>query len=444
MSSRLSSRTAPAVAIASLGLLLGGLATPAGAATGTGKLTGTVTLDGGAIGFAKVQLFRNTIKGDEATAPVRLKTDNTDGRGRYSFTGIPVKSTYNYTLLVTDRTGRTVKTFRHVDPVQGKKVTKNVRMKAAALLTGTLVRADGGSPADLTVGLDIDSIDRGDAGPEFDMFYPDQRTSVEPDGSFTLSGLPSGPVGTYTNVRVSGGPYAEQCYDFVAVHLADCAPHDPATLQRQQVTLATGEARTLPTVTVTKLAPPVSRLTGTVTDTAGTALKGVQVTVRPLPGGEGEAGEPVLTRSSGGFTFPKVTPGTYVVRFDDPDKVWAKQYLGGGLNQWASQRVVVADGQPVRQVDVQLKSTATVKVGRKAGEGSAKVAVLITRTLTGSKPGGRVVLSHEGRTKEATVMNGRATLTLKGLPQGTQKLRLTYSGTSSTAGFTRTVTVKVQ
>ncbi|MCL3818342.1 carboxypeptidase-like regulatory domain-containing protein [Aeromicrobium wangtongii] len=444
MSSRLSSRTAPAVALASLGLLLGGLAAPAGAATGTGKLSGTVTLDGGGIGFAKVQLYRNVIKGQESTKPVRVKTDNTDGRGRYSFTGIPVKSSYNYTLLVTDRTGRTVKTFRHVDPVAGKKVTKNVRMKVAALLTGTVMRADGGSPADLTVGVDIDTVDRGDAGPDFDMFFPEQRAAVKADGSFTLSGLPSGPAGTYANVKVSGGPYAEQCYDFVAVRLADCAPQDPASLQRQQITLAKGEARTLPNVTVTKLAPPVSRLTGTVTDTSGTPLKGMQVTVRALPSGEAEAGEPVLTRSSGGFTFPKVPAGTYVVRVDDPDGVWAKQYLGGGLNQWASQRVVVADGRPVRNVDVQLKSTATVKVGRKAGKGSAKVAVLITRTLTGSKPGGRVVLSHEGRTKEATVVNGRATLTLKSLPKGTQKLRLTYSGTSSTAGFTKTVTVKVQ
>lgn len=435
MSSRHTSRTAPAVAIAVLGLLLTGATTPASAAPAGGKLKGTVTLDGAPITNARVQLFRNVIKGDEASKPVRLKTYNTDATGRYSFSSLAVKGSYNYTLLVTDRSGRTVKTFRNVDPKAGRTVTKNVRMKAAGILSGTIARADGGSPAELTVGVDL-GIDRGDAGPDFDAFFPDARTSVKADGTFTLSGLPSGAAGTYADVQVSGGPYAEQCYDLVAGTLADCKPADRAAAGRQQVTLGAGETRTLPAVTVTKLVPAVTRVTGQVTDTSGKALKGVEVTI---------AGNHVTTRSSGRYTVEERIPaGSYTVRFDDPEHVWASQYLGGGPDKSVRQSVTVVPGQPVKGLDTRLKSIATTKLATKAGKGSAKVAFLIQRKATGSFPSGTLTLSYKGISKKVTVTEGRATVTLTGLPKGVRSLTADYSGTSSTAGFSKTVKVMVK
>lgn len=435
MSSRHSSRTALAVVIAVLGLLLAGVAMPANAATNGGRLTGKITLNGAPIAFAKVQLYRNVIKGDEASKPVRLKTYDTGADGRYSFTGLPVKSTYNYTLLVTDRTGKSVKTFRHVDPKNGKTVTKNVWMKAAGILSGTVTRADGGSPAELTVGVDI-TIDRGDAGPDFDSFFPEERTSVKPDGSFTLSGLPAGPTGTYANVQVSGGPYAEQCYDFVANALADCAPTGPKASARQQITLAAGETRALPAVTVSKLVPAVTKLSGLVTDTSGKALKGIEVTV---------AGVTVLTRSSGRFSVKdRIPAGPHTVRFDDPQRIWASQFLGGGPDKSVRQPVVVVPGQPVTRLDTKLKSRSSGKFATKAGKGSAKVAFQITRKATGSAPSGTLTLSVGGVSKTVEVKKGKATVTLTGLRKGVQSLTATYSGTRTTAGFTKTVEVTVQ
>jgi len=440
MQSRRTSRTALAVVIAVLGLLLAGLVTPATAAPAVGGLKGTVTIGGAPVGFAKVQVYRFVSEGGEYSKPVRLKTDNTDSRGRYSFTGLAVRASYHYSILVTDRTGRSVKTFRGVTPRSGRTITKNVHLKAAAVLTGTVTRADGGSPADLTVAVDIEKDEYG--GSDYDVFYPEGRTSVRADGTFTLNGLPAG---VYERVVVSGGPYAEQCLDVVAGSLADCASNDPASSARQSVQLASGETRALPTVTTTKLAPPLSTVTGTVTDTSGKALKGIQVTVRPLPGGAGAGADAVLTRSSGRFTVPKVTPGTYVVRFDDPGTTWAKQYLGGGVNQWTSQLVQVADGQPIRLAATKLKSNSTARFATKAGQGSAKVAVQIKRTASGSAPSGRFYLSYENNTSTSVaVVDGRASVTLAGLPKGIRKLRATYSGTSSTAGFEKTVTVTVK
>lgn len=437
MTSRSTGRAGAAAVLAVTALLLAGLFSPAVAAASTAKVKGVVTQDGKAVPFAKVQIYRLVFiksDGEYEVATSRLKTDNTDSRGRYSFSGLAVKTATSskYVIVVTDRKGKSVKTYRTVVARRGKAITKNVRLRPAATLTGTVTTSDGRSPAGLTVAVDPGSYN--DLGQSYEKLYPEWSTPVKADGTFTLSGIPSGR--TYDEVLVSDGPSATQCYDFVAGTLAECATgNDQAGYARQRISLASGEQRTLPAVAASKFAPPVATLSGKVTDTAGKPLKGIAVTVS-----SGTSGATKATRSTGRYTINEsLAAGSYTIRFDDPKHIWATQYLGGAVKR----PVAITPGQPVSGLDVALKSISTAKIASKTGTGSAKVAFQIKRKASGGAPSGILTLSFEGRSKTASVKKGKATVTLGRLPKGSLRLVATYSGTSSTAGFSKIVKVNV-
>ena len=440
MNRRVHARAVPAVLIAVLALVTAGLMSPATAATSTAKLRGVVTLSGEPITFAKVQLFRapQDEDGDDDAVPQRLKTDNTDSAGRYSFSGLKAKG-YNYTILVTDRTGRTVKTSRSVDLRAGRTTTKNVHLAIGATLRGKVTTADGRSPAGLTFGLyDASSEERDD----YAFLYPAKTTTIAADGTFELANLP---VDTdYDQAFVADGPRVKQCYDLVASTLVDCRPRNVEDEKRQRVSLVAGEVRTLPTVTVTTFAPPVTTVKGTVTDPSGKALKGIAVRIFS-DDPDAQVDQTVTTRSSGRFTLTDELPaGTVRVRFDDPKNLWASQYLGGGPDKSVRQTITVTPGQPISGIDTRLKSLATAKIASKGGDGTAKVAFQIKRKVSGSAPSGTLKLSFGGVSKTVTVVKGRATVTLSGIPAGTRSFVADYSGTSSTAGFSTVVRVTVK
>jgi hypothetical protein len=437
MQVRQTSRVAlAALALAVFGLVLGGLVAPATAASSTGKVKGVVSTSGKPIERAKVQIYRTITdvrSGEELAKATRLKTDNTDSKGRFSFSKVTVKAGYSYTLLVTDRTGNTVKTFRTFAPKKNKTITTNVRMEAAAVLRGTVNTVDGRSPAGLTVSVEPGAYPDQDHAD--DLFHPAWSTTVKADGTYVLKI----PANNYDGVLVSDGRYAVQCIDFAAGSLADCGT-DRAAFERQRVRLAIGERRTLPTVTVSTFAPPVTKISGKVTDTSGKALKGIGV--RITAGGAETTG---TTRSSGRFNIRESIPaGSYTVRFDDPNAVWASQYLGGGSDKSVRRQITVTPGQPVEGLNTKLKSISTAKIATKAGSGSAKVAFKIKRKASGSAPSGTLTLSADGVTKTVVVTKGRATVTLMGLPKGVRSLVADYSGTSTTAGFSKIVKVTVK
>ncbi|MET0928613.1 MAG: carboxypeptidase-like regulatory domain-containing protein [Aeromicrobium sp.] len=424
-------RALPAVLIAAPALVVSGLMSPATAA-GTGSIKGVVTVNGTPVSFAKVQIFPLVIDAEAETLVVgaRLKTDNTDSSGRYSFSGLATtNSMKRYVVLVTDRTSRTVKTYRSLIAKSGKTITQNVRMRPAAILKGTVTTSDGRSPAGLTVDTQPGLLN--DLGQSYDKLFPEFSTTVRADGTFTLAGIPGS---QYEQIRVSDGPHAQQCYDFVTSTLADCATksnQEPAYYERQRIVLASGEKRTLPTVTVSKFNPPMTTVSGTVTDTSGKTLKGITVTIDSVDTGAAGA-----TRSSGRFTIKETLPaGEYRVRFRDPKNVWASQYLG--------RSIAITPGKAVRGVATKLKSISTAKIGTRGGEGTAKVAFKIKRKASGSAPSGTLKLSYEGISRTVLVTKGTATVTLRGLPAGTLSLVADYSGTGSTAGFSKIVKVAV-
>ncbi|MBP2392474.1 carboxypeptidase regulatory-like domain-containing protein [Aeromicrobium fastidiosum] len=436
MNSFIRVRALPALSMATLALVASGLALPAEAATSTGKVQGVVSLNGTPVDSARVQLYERVDPdpgGDIEGTFTRIRTVNTDSDGRYSFAGLKSKKDpkygeeiYDYSIAVSDRSGTIVRTGRAIDQKKGRTVTKNLHVKAAAILTGVVTTADGRSPAGLTMGVPLDL---NQDGSDFSMFYPESTTTVRSDGRFVLAGLPASSF--YDGVYVADGRYAKQCYDFVTTKLADCAPADPTLRQQQRLAIGAGEVRALPSVQMTVFAPPTTRLTGKVTDTSGRPLKGIAVDVN-----SGPADDQGVSRSSGRFTIASGLPaGPYGVRFYDPKNVWAAA---------TGRPVVVVPGQPIGGLDVALKSVATVKTGKKGGRGTAKIAVMITRKASGSAPGGTLTVSFGEKSRTVTVTKGRATVTLTGLPAGTASLDVVYSGTASTAGFAKKARVAVE
>lgn len=440
MTSRNTGRTFAAASLAVFALLVAGLASPASAATDTGKLKGTVTFNGTPLSFAKVQIYRGIFDKDEGSYDIsdkRLKTDNTDSKGRYSFSGLSAKTstTSHYLILVSDRAGKVVKTYRDVVIRKGKTLTKNVRLKPAAIFTGAVSRSDGRSPAGLTVRVGVPGSPVDEAAPNAAL-APNHSTMTNANGTFRLSGLAIFPR---QQLIVSDGPYAEQCYDFGRNALVECAS-DPTTAGGQFVNLAAGE-RALPPVTLSKSAPPVTRVAGTVTDASGKAIKGIKAT---LQSATPRVSVFAVTRSSGRYTLNESIPaGTYTLRFDDPSNKWAAQFLGGGPDKVVRRQIVVTPGQPLN-FDTELKSASTAKLASKPGNGSAKVSVQIKRKVSVGRPSGTLTLRFGSLTTSVTVSKGKATATLTGIPRGRRLIYVDYSGTSNTAGFAKSVLVKVK
>ncbi|KQX75355.1 hypothetical protein ASD10_09325 [Aeromicrobium sp. Root472D3] len=422
--------------MAAIALLTGGLASPAAAATSKATVKGVVTLDGKPVSFARVQLYRDM--GGDADDPeyARVKTANTDSKGRYTISGVSLvklsEESAGYAIVVSDRSGNIVRTHRFVRPEAGKVVTRNVWAQRAGIITGKVSRSDGGDPRALEVTIATEEQEATRDNYFVPEFATAEDATVKADGTFTLGGVAPR---TYNALIVRGAPYASQCYSPSTNALADC---DDSVAQR--ISVGAGERRQIAPLTANKMLPPATTVTGQVTDTSGKALKGINVSIS----GSG-ASEVGVTRSSGRFTVREVLPsGSYQVRYDDPDGVWASQYLGGGPDKSVRQPIAIVSGDPVRSVDTRLKSISNAKIATKTGQGTAKVAFRITRKASGSSPSGTLKLSYGDVSKTVTVTKGRATVTLTGLRKGVRKLVADYSGTGSTAGFSKTVRVTVK
>jgi 5-hydroxyisourate hydrolase-like protein (transthyretin family) len=417
---------AAAALTAVVALVLAGLIAPAGAASDTGRLKGVVSLGGKPVSFAKVQLYRLVydVSIQEFDLGKRLKTDNTDRKGRYDFAGLTATSsrTSRYIVVVTDRAAKGVRAYRSLVAKKGRTLTENVRLKRAATLTGRIGTVDGRSSAGLTVSVDLDETDDVH-GRAYELLLPADHAAVRADGTFTLSGLPAA---TYDEVRVSDGRHAKQCYDLAGGTLGDCrtVPYADA-----RVTVAAGETRVLPTVTKTTFAPPLSTLTGRVTDTSGTPLRDVEVSVS-VPD-TGRSGTTVVTRSSGRFTLKdRLEPGTYVVRYHDPRGVYGTATSVGGSIQ-------VSGGGSIRGLDVEMKSATRNRVSFRSGKGFVEATFTLTRRVSGGRPSGTMTLSSAGVSASAPVRKGKVTVRLTGLTEPHRELVAVYSGTRNTAGFTR-------
>lgn len=187
--------------------------------------------------FARVQLYRDM--GDDVDDPeyVRVKTANTDRKGRYKISGISLvkvsSESAGYAIVVSDRPGNVIRTHRSVRPRAGKVVTRNVKALRAGIIMGKVTRSDGGDPGALRVSI-------GDNEAHDNYYVPEFATTedakVSADGTFKLGGVAPG---TYNALKVRGAPYAKQCFVAASGTLADCdgsvAPRITVTAGRRLV-----------------------------------------------------------------------------------------------------------------------------------------------------------------------------------------------------------------
>jgi hypothetical protein len=72
------------------------------------------------------------------------------------------------------------------------------------------------------------------------------------------------------------------------------------------------------------------------------------------------------------------------------------------------------------------------------------VAVDVTRSATGSKPSGKTTIRWGTVAKTISLVKGKASAKLSGLPEGKRQITVAYAGTASTAATTKLFYVTVK
>jgi hypothetical protein len=398
-------------------LLTLGLVAPGSAATKTGAVTGVITLNGTPMKGLTVELYWT---GDDGYEGKRVAVDTTDSKGAYSLTfsetnPLDPSDEFGHTVIITDPSHRIVSTIRRFTDHPDKIVTRNASVKAAGSISGSVKRGD----AQATTRLQVDAFGPSDyLDPYAESVLTYDATAIPAaDGSFALRGLPAGDY--YLQFVDESKSYFSQCYDNVPAAGAGCDGTDGRDANGTKITVAAGQNVTLNSQVLSTTA---HRILGTVTDTSGHPIRYANVTA--VKGGS-QSGPGDRSHSTGNFTIGPLTDGHY-------------QLSVAPLSPWAPQEVT-ADiaGKDVSGVQIKLKSRASIRATFTPGKGSVKVAVDVTRSATGGKPSGTVTVRWGTVSTAVRLVKGEGTAKLAGLPKGTRRITIEYSGTPSTAATTK-------
>jgi hypothetical protein len=413
------------------------VAQPSTAATSTFNITGVASLDGKGVAGITAHLLQSDTEGDSYE---HYGNAVTNSKGSYTFSKVPIGSAdgYSYVVVFTDSTHKVVTEERHLVPKANKTVTRNVTLERAATLSGTLSRQDGVAPHNITARIFGGGVyEPRDNG--VDRYNDPIVLHVHSNGSYEFVGLPAGKYGVqFTD---DSEKYLDQCYDNALAGLRD--GHYPEctaeiTPAATMVTVTGGQHATLDPQTMSHLA---NRISGTVTDTDGHALKGIDVVA--FPSGDGTTNGPLWSSTSdasGAFTVAGLPAGGWQLRAEDTGNIWAPQWYDRKASQGES--TVVPGG--ATGINIKMLSRSILKATATAGTKSATFEVLTTRKAGGARPGGSVTVNQGSKTTTGDLVNGRATIKLTGLTPGKRTITVTYSGNSSTAGTSKTVVVMVK
>jgi protocatechuate 3,4-dioxygenase beta subunit len=180
------------------------------------------------------------------------------------------------------------------------------------------------------------------------------------DGSYTIVGLPAGKYALKFVRFANGGE--QSIYYKGQSSLASANP----------ITLAKGESAS----GIDEVLPALGQVSGTVRDSEGHGLQGVDV---ELLLGESKVGS-ALSSAGGGYLIERVLPGPYKVRFTPAERTdYLPQYFNGVASATQATTVNVASGATSGAVDATLAT-------------AAEVAGTVTDTLDASIEGVQVAL----------------------------------------------------
>ncbi len=432
MTTRRSVTAIVALLLASVALVLSGLS-PASAAT-TGGVKGVISSGGQTLPGLKVELMQTGDDGDYYDA---IASTTTSSSGAYSFSGFRATDAWGYRVQISDPHGSYVTTFRSFNAIAGKTVTRNATIKPAGFLTGKVTRADGATPTTTRVHLIGPDVQIGTSD-SYELAYDDDR-GVNAGGTYRFAGLPAGDYTVrYTD---TSGKYLDQCYDGVLAELGSDPTCDSTEVPAAKI--VTVAAKATSTLTDQQLTNVGARLSGTVTSTAGGALKGIDVT--PVPQGSDSRDwydYTTATGTAGTFSRGSLPSGQWQLYAEDSNGVWASQWVGG-TNQATAQVFDLSPGETIDDIAIKLKSRAVLSVKTTTGSTTATFVISVSRKVTGSPTSGQVSASLGGNSKSAALSGGKATIKLTGLSAGKHTFRIHFEGNGNTSTGTKNITATV-
>ncbi len=262
----------------------------------------------------------------------------------------------------------------------------DAQLPAAATIQGTVTGAGGAPIGGVCVSANVPNNGGWDwaAG-----------ANTQPDGTYTLTQLPPGSFAIQFHDCNQNSPYIDQWYD-------NQGSFDQAT----QIALTEGQIRT---GVDAQLASGIS-VAGTVTDTNGDPIQGINVNVNPTNSGPSGYAQ---TDSSGHYATSAVPPGDYHVQFsaNGPNPAYATQYWNNKPSWNSGDTLTLTPGDaPTRAgIDAVLTASATISgtvTGPTGDPVQGECVNAITNTANGLDGVGNTTTAADG------------TYTLQGLPPG--------------------------
>ncbi len=354
------------------------------------SVAGTVT-DGSGTPVGGVQVNVNAVNTGPSTG-VQTQPDGTyrtsplppgDYKVQFADSNTPALAHEFWNDKPSWNTGDTLTLASGDAPVRGG---VDAQLPAAATIQGTVTGPDTSPLGGVCVNANVPNNSGWDwvAG-----------TTTEPDGTYSLTQLPPGSFAIQFHDCNSGSLSIDQWYD-----------NQQSFDQANQIALTEGQVRT---GVDAQLASGIS-VAGTVTDSDGNPIAGINVNVNPTNSGTSGWAQ---TDSSGHYATSAVAPGDYRVQFsaNGPNPPYATQFWSDKPS-WNSADILTltsADAPTRAAVDATLTASATIS-GTVSGPNGDPVQGDCVNAVTNTANG------LDGVANATTAADG--TYALQGLPAG--------------------------
>ncbi|MEH3033913.1 MAG: carboxypeptidase-like regulatory domain-containing protein [Aeromicrobium erythreum] len=404
------------------------LAAPAQAVAGA-TLKGTVTDRAGKpLGGIHVKLVRTT---GGNTDRVTERTVTTASNGTYQATGLTTVGDDDfYVVEARDPQGRYVADSVTAEEVyEGRTITIDFSLDAAARLTGTVARPSGSLSKVRVFALSVDGSTSGSA-------------RVLADGRYALAGLSAGEYElTFLD---DSGEFLPQCYHEVVADLSSAEPQCDAQSvpSRTTVTITAGQTTTVEKETLKFKA---ATLAGKITDASGNPIKVSSGDVLARQKGADDfTAQSTAGSSTGAYTVGGLAAGAWTLRAALDPSIWENRYLGNTTSLSTARFIDLSYGEKAT-ANITLRTMPKITYTASSPQkGYAAFSVKVLKANNGQPAWGDVTIAIGGQTKKATLKDGKAGFRFKGLTKGANAFKISNLGNKYTAngGKRASVTVK--